>query len=74
MMIVRQADTLRVGLDLVDCMTGKVQAKGRVTVLGSKQTTLDWLATVSIVQAEKAIRASVKQDYKRVSYFESQTV
>ena len=74
MMIVRDADTLRVGKDLVDCFTGKAQSKGRVTVSGIKQTTLDWIATVSIAQAEHAIRAIVKQDYKRVSYFESQAV
>ena len=69
MMLIRNDSGLVVGRDLVDCVIGTMRSHGEVTVRGSKEFTIAWKATVGIVEAERAIRASVKQDYKRVTRF-----
>jgi hypothetical protein len=74
MMIIRNNTGLVVGQDLVDCVTGTMQSHGIVTVKGTKETTINWSATVGTVEAEHVIRASVTQDYKRVTYFMSQAL
>ena len=72
MMIIRKDTGLIVGQDLVDCVTGAMRSHGTVTVKGSREVTIAWTATVGVVEAERVIRASVKQDYKRVTHFMSQ--
>jgi hypothetical protein len=74
MMIVRQDNTLLIGKDLVDCTTGKPRSHGKVTIRGIKEITVSWQSTGAIAETERAIRAAAKQDYKRVSYFESQAI
>jgi pyrimidine deaminase RibD-like protein len=74
MMIIRNGTGLVIGQDLVDCVTGTMQSHGTVTVKGTKETTIKWTSTVGAVHAEQVIRASVKQDYKRVTHFMSQAI
>jgi len=73
-MIVRSGDKLFLGQDLADCMTGKAQSHGKVTIKGSKETRMEWQSTGTITISEHVIREAAKKDYKRVSYFESQAI
>lgn len=81
MMIVRSGDILKIGTDLVDATTGTLKSQGRITVerenIASRYInpkTLTWVSTANCVVSERALRAAVKQEGQRVTFFESQGV
>ena len=81
MTIIRHGDILKIGTDLVDATTGPLKAQGRITVqrenIASRYMnpkTLTWVSTANCQTSERALRAAVKQEGQRVTFFESQGV
>jgi hypothetical protein len=72
MMICKKDKALYIGSDLADCMTGKSKSHGVITI--DRTLTLSWLSTQPIRETESALRKSVQDEGRQVTYFMSQAV
>ncbi len=71
--IIRSGDILKVGKDLVDAVSGRVNAQGRVKV-GVNGKELTWVSTFNCVESEILLRKSIKDEGHQFTYFTSQGV
>lgn len=71
--IVRSGDILKIGKDVVDAVVGKLQAQGKVGVEGNSRE-LTWVSTMDCTRSESILRKAVKDEGKRITYFQSQGV
>lgn len=62
---------LSIGNDFVDCVTGKKKSHGWVEV---NRVRYNWVSTVSLDLAEKALRKSAESEGKRVTGLMSQSL
>lgn len=72
MMMCKKDDTLYVGTDLVDCMTGKAKSHGVLVI--DRSYSLNWLSTLPIRESESVIRKAVTAEGRQISYFMSQAI
>lgn len=79
--IVRSGDILKVGKDLVDAVTGKLSAQGKITIKRGNidvrycaPKELTWVSTADCVVSERVLRRAVEKEGQIVTYFESQGV
>ena len=72
MMICKKDNTLHIGTDLVDCMTGKAKSHGVLVV--DRAYSMNWLSTLPIRESETVIRKAATSEGRHISYFMSQAI
>ena len=71
--ITSDGDTLSIGRDFVDAVTGVQLSHGELSTNKSIQR-MRWRSTLDCVNSERILRASAKQEGKRITYFMSQAI
>lgn len=69
-MICKQDALLRVGRDLVDCLTSPLQSHGEIEI--AHRRWYRWVSSLSCIDAERVIRAFAQQEHQHISCFVSQ--
>lgn len=65
-------NTIRIGADFVDAMTGTYKSHGALKT--NRGIERKWQSTYPIAESEKALREAAKQDGSAITYFMSQAL